>query len=48
MSEQAAMKNEHRAYLQVNGLNMYYESYGDGIPVILLHGGLTTSNVWSP
>ena len=26
-------------YVQVNGLKMYYEEYGSGQPLILLHGG---------
>jgi pimeloyl-ACP methyl ester carboxylesterase len=29
-------------YVSVNGLRMYYEIHGDGPPLILLHGGLTT------
>jgi pimeloyl-ACP methyl ester carboxylesterase len=35
------------AYVQVNGLHMYYETYGEGIPVILLHGGLETCQMWA-
>ena len=27
------------AYLRVNGIQMYYEKYGDGEPLLLLHGG---------
>jgi len=34
--------NDQGAYVQANGLYMYYETYGKGIPVILLHGGLET------
>ena len=34
--------NDQGAYAQVNGLRIYYETYGEGIPVILLHGGLET------
>jgi pimeloyl-ACP methyl ester carboxylesterase len=30
------------AYAQVNGLDMYYESYGAGRPLVLLHGGVHT------
>ena len=26
---------------------MYYETYGEGIPVILLHGGLETCQMWA-
>jgi pimeloyl-ACP methyl ester carboxylesterase len=35
-------------YVQVNGLNMYYEEYGNGSPLILLHGGTGTSHQWQP
>ena len=35
-------------YVQVNGLNMYYEDYGSGQPLLLLHGGLATSQMWQP
>lgn len=28
------------AYADVNGINLYYETYGQGRPLILLHGGL--------
>jgi pimeloyl-ACP methyl ester carboxylesterase len=36
------------AYVQVNGLRMYYEAKGVGTPVILLHGGLETCQMWAP
>lgn len=26
-------------YIEVKGINMYYETYGDGPPLILIHGG---------
>ena len=29
-------------YAQVNGLNMYYEIYGSGEPLVLIHGGGST------
>jgi hypothetical protein len=29
-------------YLAVNGLSMYYEAHGDGLPLLLLHGGSST------
>ena len=31
-------------YAPINGLNMYYEIHGEGEPLVLLHGGLTTIN----
>ena len=40
--------NDQGAYAQVNGLNMYYETYGEGIPLILLHGGFETCQMWAP
>ena len=27
-------------YVDVNGVHMYYETYGDGSPLVLLHGGM--------
>src|SRR3954447_12112626 len=27
-------------YVDVNGLHMYYETYGEGTPLVLLHGGM--------
>jgi pimeloyl-ACP methyl ester carboxylesterase len=35
-------------YVQVNGLNVYYEECGSGKPLILLHGGTVTSQMWQP
>ena len=29
-------------YADVNGLHMYYELYGAGSPLVLLHGGMLT------
>ncbi|MBZ0275035.1 MAG: alpha/beta hydrolase [Anaerolineae bacterium] len=31
---------ENSGYAPVNGLEMYYEVYGEGTPLILIHGGL--------
>ncbi|SER00124.1 Pimeloyl-ACP methyl ester carboxylesterase [Faunimonas pinastri] len=33
-------------YADVNGVRLYYEIYGKGRPVILLHGGLGDSRAW--
>ena len=35
-------------YVQANGLKMYYEECGSGQPLILLHGGTVTSQMWQP
>jgi pimeloyl-ACP methyl ester carboxylesterase len=31
---------------KINGVDIYYKVYGEGQPVILLHGGLANSNYW--
>lgn len=33
-------------YKSVNGIRMWYAEYGAGKPVLLLHGGLASSNYW--
>jgi pimeloyl-ACP methyl ester carboxylesterase len=35
-------------YAQVNGLNLYYETLGTGRPLILLHGGLGSGEMFGP
>ena len=35
-------------YAEVNGLNLYYETYGRGRPLILLHGGLMSGEMFAP
>ncbi|MFO7698538.1 MAG: alpha/beta hydrolase, partial [Anaerolineae bacterium] len=45
---QSLSSTDHGAYAQVNGIRMYYESHGEGIPVLLLHGGLETCGMWAP
>jgi pimeloyl-ACP methyl ester carboxylesterase len=34
---------EQGKFINVNGINIYYEDYGSGKPVVLLHGGLGSS-----
>src|SRR4051812_46843231 len=29
-------------YADVNGLDLYHEQHGEGFPLVLIHGGLTT------
>src|SRR5690606_32072793 len=35
-------------YAEVNGLSLYYESHGEGPPLILLHGGLGSGEMFGP
>ena len=35
-------------YVDVNGLHMYYETHGSGRPLILLHGGLGSGEMFGP
>jgi pimeloyl-ACP methyl ester carboxylesterase len=35
-------------YAEVNGVNMYHESLGSGSPMILLHGGLASGEMFGP
>jgi pimeloyl-ACP methyl ester carboxylesterase len=36
------------AYAEVNGINLYYERTGQGRPMILLHGGLGSGEMYAP
>jgi len=35
-------------YVEVNGLNLYFETHGAGRPLILLHGGLGSGEMFGP
>src|SRR5256712_8036224 len=35
-------------YAEVNGLKLYYETHGTGRPLILLHGGLGSGEMFGP
>jgi pimeloyl-ACP methyl ester carboxylesterase len=35
-------------YAEVNGINLYYETHGRGRPLILLHGGLGSGEMFGP
>jgi pimeloyl-ACP methyl ester carboxylesterase len=36
------------SYAEVNGINLYYETHGTGRPLILLHGGLMSGEMFEP
>src|SRR6187399_279412 len=36
------------AYADVNGINLYYETHGIGRPLVLLHGGLGSGEMFGP
>ena len=36
------------AYADVNGINLSYESRGTGSPLVLLHGGLGSGEMFGP
>ena len=35
------------AYIEANGLRVYYEAHGEGEPLLLVHGGIATSRSWA-
>jgi pimeloyl-ACP methyl ester carboxylesterase len=35
-------------YAEVNGINLYFETHGSGRPLILLHGGLASGEMFGP
>ena len=41
VSETKQVKQDS-GYAPVNGLKMYYEIHGEGIPLVLIHGGGST------
>jgi pimeloyl-ACP methyl ester carboxylesterase len=43
---QGILKPVDSGYVNANGLRMYYEMYGEGRPLILLHGGTATLSSW--
>lgn len=48
MVQEDSSLSQQGQYVQANGLNIYYEEYGNGQPLILLHGGTDTSQMWQP
>ena len=41
-AREAKMKPTSSGYADVNGIKLYHEIYGQGEPLVLIHGGLTT------
>ena len=48
LSLESIMPNAKSGYAPVNGLQMYYEIYGQGEPLILLHGGVGATEMFGP
>ena len=48
MTENETISPQQGRYIDINGMKMYYEDYGTGVPLILLHGGTSTSQTWQP
>src|SRR5262245_6916012 len=38
----------HGEYADVNGIHLYYETHGSGRPMVLLHGGLGSGEMFGP
>jgi pimeloyl-ACP methyl ester carboxylesterase len=48
MTTETAVAPGPGTYADVNGLHMYYETHGSGRPLILLHGGLGSGEMFGP
>src|SRR5258707_4146727 len=42
----APIHSERSGQANANGISIYYAVYGEGSPVILLHGGLANADYW--
>jgi pimeloyl-ACP methyl ester carboxylesterase len=47
-TETKVLKPAQSGLLPINGLNYYYAVYGEGEPLLLLHGGLGTTDMFAP
>jgi pimeloyl-ACP methyl ester carboxylesterase len=48
LSLESMMPNAKSGYAPVNGLQLYYEIYGEGEALILLHGGVGATEMFGP
>jgi pimeloyl-ACP methyl ester carboxylesterase len=48
ISEWTSLTQGNGEYADVNGINLYYETHGTGRPLILLHGGLGSGEMFGP
>ena len=46
MSLEEGTSMQQGRYIAANGLDIYYEEYGEGEPLLLLHGGTATVQSW--
>src|SRR3979411_2942151 len=47
-SDRTAQAKGSGKHAEVNGINLYYETHGSGRPLILLHGGLGSGEMFGP
>ena len=47
-SDRAAQAHGNGQYAEVNGITLYFETHGAGRPMILLHGGLGSGEMFGP
>ena len=47
-TDQTTEADDLGVYAEVNGINLYYQTHGSGRPVILLHGGLMSGEMFGP
>src|SRR5213075_112281 len=48
MSQQAVPKPDSSGYIAANGVDYWFEIRGTGEPLLLLHGGLFTTELFGP
>jgi pimeloyl-ACP methyl ester carboxylesterase len=48
ITEWTSLSQGKGEYADVNGINLYYETHGTGHPLILLHGGLGSGEMFGP